>query len=368
MPRLYALDLDLAPSLEAALRDCVERSRAFCVLDRRVSQRRRAEQLERLGATDLLDADGAHAIPGGCEVDADVGAVVLTSGSSGAPKAVELTWGALRASAAMTQSALGGAGAAWYPCLPACHVGGLAVLLRAVLADAALVWGPPGDLEDGARRGAANVAVVRPQLLRHDLSGYRRVLLGGGRAPGELPANVVTTWGMTETGSGVVYSGAPLDGVEVSSVAGELLVRSPTLFRGYRGAPRPTATGPDGRDDWFPTGDAGEVVDQRVTVFGRIASAITTGGEKVWPEDLEAALATVPGVRDVAVTGVPDDEWGERVVCLVVSEDDSLDNALRSTAAERIGPWAKPKEIRYVSAIPRTTSGKLVRGGLEHLR
>lgn len=367
MPKLYALDLELGPSLELALRDCVERSRAFCVVDRRLSPRRRVEELERLGATDVVDADGTRTIPGGRDVDPAVGAVVLTSGSSGAPKAAELTWDALRASATTTQSALGGAGAAWYPCLPACHVGGLAVLLRAVLADATLVWGPPDDLEAGARRGATHVAVVRAQLLRHDLSGYRFVLLGGGRPPGDVPANVVTTWGMTETGSGIVYSGSALPGVDVASVDGELLVRSPTLFRGYRDAVRPFATGPDGRDDWFPTGDAGDVVDNRVRVFGRIATVITTGGEKVWPEDLEAALAAVPGVLDVAVTGVADDEWGERVVCLVVGDGRSLEDALRGAAAERVGPWAKPKEIRYVAAIPRTTNGKLVRAELANL-
>ena len=77
---------------------------------------------------------------------------------------------------------------------------------------------------------------------------------------------------MTETGSGIVYDGVPLPGVEVASVDGELLVRSPTLFRSYRDAPRPRALGPDGRDDWFPTGDGGEVADGRVRVYGRLAS------------------------------------------------------------------------------------------------
>jgi o-succinylbenzoate---CoA ligase len=365
---LYALDLDLGPALEVALRDCHERARAFCVLDRRLAPRRRDEELERLGPTDVVSADGTTTNSAGREVDDEVGAVVLTSGSSGPAKAAELTWDALTASAVMTQSTLRDVEPpVWYPCLPANHVGGLAVLLRAVLDDASLLWGAADDLEDGAHRGATHVAVVRPQLVRHDLSGYHRVLLGGGRPPADLPDNVVTTWGMTETGSGVVYAGDPLPGVEVASVDGELLVRSPTLLRGYRDGPRPRATGPDGRDDWFPTGDGGEVVDGRVRVHGRLRSVIITGGEKVWPEDLEAALAELTDVRDVAVTGVPDPEWGERVVALIVSKGAPSDTAVRDQAATRIGPWAQPKEIRYVVAIPRTVNGKVRRHDLANL-
>ena len=172
---------------------------------------------------------------------------------------------------------------------------------------------------------------------------------------------------MTETGSGVVYDGVALPGVDVVSVDGQLCVRTPTLFRSYRTAPRPRVVGPDGRDDWFPTGDAGEVEGGRVTVKGRLGFVINTGGEKLWPEELEAVLATLDGVRDVAVTGVDDDEWGQRVVALVVSDGTRFDERIRAVADERIGPWAKPKEIRYVAAIPRTSNGKIQRRALGHL-
>jgi O-succinylbenzoic acid--CoA ligase len=219
--------------------------------------------------------------------------------------------------------------------LPANHIGGLAVLLRAILADASLHWGDVDDLEDAARQGATHVALVATQLARHDTSGFYRVLLGGARPPSGLADNVVTTWGMTETGSGIVYNRFALPGVEIAAPNGELLVRSPTLFRSYRSMARPRATGPDGRDDWFPTGDAGEVVDGRV--------------------------------QDVAVTAVEDPEWGERVVALVVSDRVSLNDAISSIAGERIGPWAKPKEIHYVESIPRTANGKIRRGDLRHL-
>lgn len=368
MSTLRALDFDLGVELEVTLRRCVDERVAFCLLDRRLSPRARAEELANLGATELLDQSGTHQLLGGRSVDEEVGLVMLTSGSSGRPKAVELTWAALEASAHMTNTALRSERVSvWYPVLPACHVGGLAVILRAVFTDAQLLWGPIDDLASAPRKGATHVSVVRTQLVRHDLRGFERVLLGGAKPPSLLDANVTTTWGMTETGSGIVYDGVALVGVEVTSVDGELLVRSPTLFRSYRDGPRPRRRGPDARDDWFPTGDGGEVVDGEVRVHGRLGSVINTGGEKLWPEALEAVLSGLDGVRDVAVTGVADPEWGERVVALVVSDRTSLDEEIRRRAEERIGPWAKPKEIRYVTALPKTANGKIRRGDLEHL-
>lgn len=293
---------------------------------------------------------------------------MLTSGSSGTPKAAELTWDALRASAELTQRTLrGDAPPVWFPCLPANHIGGLAVVLRAILSDAELLWGESEQIDRAARDGATHVSIVRTQLARNDVSGYYRVLLGGARPPASRPSNVIATWGMTETGSGVVYDGVPLPGVDVVAINGELCVRTPTLFRSYRDAPRPSIVGPDGRRDWFPTGDGGEVHEGRVHVHGRLGFVITTGGEKLWPEDLEAALSHLEGISDVAITGVPDPEWGQRVIALVVGDGENHDDAIRSTAAEQIGPWAKPKEIRYVVAIPRTGNGKIQRQALGHL-
>lgn len=368
MSTLLALDFDLGAELGRAVRECVSQRVAFCVPDRRLSPRRRGEELNALGATRRRDLYGEERLHDGREVDGDVGLVMLTSGSSGVPKAVELTWDALEASATITNAALRDETASvWYPVLPACHIGGLAVVLRAVFTDATLMWGHPEDLSLAPSRGATHVSVVRPQLVRHDLSGYRHVLLGGAKAPGELAPNVTTTWGMTETGSGVVYDGVALAGVDVAGVDGQLLVRSPTLFRSYRDAPRPSCIGPDGRDDWFPTGDGGDVRVGVVRVFGRLGTLINTGGEKVWPEVLEAALSGLRGLRDVAITGVEDREWGERVVALVVSDGTVLDNEIRQRAEERLGPWAKPKEIRYVAAIPKTANGKIRRGDLSHL-
>lgn len=369
MNSLLALDFELGPALERAIRDAIDGQSAFSVLDRRLSPRRRDEQLTVLGATHVVDENGTTTREHGRQVDDDIGLVMLTSGSSGVPKAVELTWEALGAGAELTQSTLrvDAAPPVWFPCLPACHIGGLAVLLRAILSDATLLWGDEDDVDNAPLRGATHIAVVRPQLLRHDTSGYAKVLLGGAKPPVALPANVITTWGMTETGSGVVYDGTPLPGVEVASVNGELCLRTPTLFRSYRTSPRPRVVGPDGLDDWFPTGDGGEVHNGTVSVRGRIGFVINTGGEKLWPEELESVLITVGGVRDVAVTGVDDVEWGQRVVALIVNEGSPLDERIREVANEQIGPWAKPKEIRYVAAIPRTANGKIRRDALANL-
>jgi O-succinylbenzoic acid--CoA ligase len=365
---LLALDLPLGPSLETALRECVEAGQALCVLDQRLSPRRRIEELHALGATSVLSDDGRHVLREGRQVDEAIGLVMLTSGSSGTPKAAELTWDALRASAELTQRTLrGDAPPIWFPCLPANHIGGLAVLLRAILSDAELLWGDADQLDLAPRQGATHVSIVRTQLARFDVSGYHRVLLGGARPPASRPANVIATWGMTETGSGVIYDGVPLPGVDVASVNGELCVRAPTLFRSYRDAARPSIVGPDGRDDWFPTGDGGDIREGRVHVHGRLGFVITTGGEKLWPEDLEAALSPLEGIRDVAIAGVDDAEWGQRVIAFVVGDGENHDDEIRSTAAERIGPWAKPKEIRYVVAIPRTSNGKIQRHALAHL-
>jgi O-succinylbenzoic acid--CoA ligase len=365
---LLALDLPLGPALETTLRDCAERRQAFCVLDQRLSLRRREEELTLLGATSILDASGRRERPEGRAVDGEIGLVMLTSGSSGEPKAAELTWEALIASADLTQATLrGDAPPVWFPCLPANHIGGLAVLLRSILADASLLWGDVEDLESAPSKGATHVALVATLLARYDTSDFSRVLLGGARPPHDLAENVVTTWGMTETGSGIVYDRYALPGVDLAAPDGELLVRSPTLFRSYRSTMRPRVVGPDGRDDWFPTGDAGEIVDGRVQVFGRVGFVINTGGEKLWPDDLEAVLKTLEGINDVAVTGVEDPEWGQRVVALVVSDGTHYDDAIAAIAAERVGPWAKPKEIHYVVAIPRTGNGKIRRGDLVNL-
>jgi O-succinylbenzoic acid--CoA ligase len=193
---------------------------------------------------------------------------------------------------------------------------------------------------------------------------------------------------MTETGSGVVYDGAPLEGVEISirqsgdnyrvpgetddassGADGEILIRAPMLFRCYRDGEDGRVVGPDGTSGWFATGDAGHWEgDGRLSVSGRIDDVITTGAEKVWPDLVERALSAHPDVVEVAVWKRSDPQWGERVVAWVVPSDEapSLEE-LRRIVAETIAPWAAPKELVLVDDLPRTAAGKVRRRALDGL-
>lgn len=307
-----------------------------------------------------LPAPAADALVGAMRVDDPVDAgdalVVATSGTTGDPNGAVLTHESLRASAIATTSRLGVDLSAdrWLSVLPLAHVGGLSVITRSLLTGTSLTFDP----DDPA---ATLVSMVATQVRRTDVSRFRVVVVGGSAPPADLPPNVVTTYGMTETGSGVVYDGVPLDGVEVRIVGDELQLRGPMLLRAYR-----DGTDPKDGDGWLPTGDAGEVAaGGRVVVHGRIAEVIVTGGEKVWPDPVEAALRTVDGVADVAVAGVPDDEWGHRVVAFVVAGDTipTLD-ALRNAVKAVLPAYAAPKQLVLVDALPRTAIGKVQRGML----
>jgi O-succinylbenzoic acid--CoA ligase len=289
--------------------------------------------------------------------------VVATSGTTGEPKGVVLTHDAVRASALATSARLAVDPSAdrWLACLPLAHVGGLAVVLRALVTDTPLVVHDGFDPGAVAAAGATLVALVPTALRRLAEPGaFRAIVLGGSAPPPDRPANVVATYGMTETGSGVVYDGVPLDGVDVrTSAAGHIEVRGPMLLRAYRDGSDPKAA-----DGWLDTGDVGEWDGRELVVHGRAGDLIISGGENVWPAAVEGVLATVAGVAEVAVVGRRDPEWGERVVAVVVAADRAAPptlDALRDAVKEQLGPWAAPKELELVDALPRTALGKVRR-------
>jgi O-succinylbenzoic acid--CoA ligase len=294
--------------------------------------------------------------------------VVATSGSTGAPKAVVLTHEAVTASAIATSHRLGVDPDAdrWLACLPLAHVGGLSVVTRALRTGTPLTVHDSFDaaaVEAAGRTGCTLTSLVPTTLRRIDPATFRAILVGGQAAPADRPANVIATYGMTETGSGVVYDGIPLDGVEVRiEPDGEIHLRAPMLLRTYR-----DGTDPKLPDGWFPTGDLGEIREGRLRVHGRRGDLIITGGENVWPAAVERVLATHPAVAEVTVVGRPDEDWGQRVVAVVVPTDPAAPPTLedlRARVKRDLPAHAAPKELRVVAALPRSAAGKVRRGDL----
>ncbi len=340
---------------------------AVLPVDQRLPVAARDALLQSLRPTAVLHRDGLERLDGD-PVEPGDALVMPTSGSTGRPKGAVLTHEAIAASARATGARLGvGQGDHWLACLPLAHIGGFSVLTKAWGSGVGLTVLPGFDaeaVERAARDGATLVSLVGTAFARVDASLFRVVVLGGSRPPAVRPANTVTTYGMTETGSGVVYDGRPLDGVEVVVDAeGEIHVRAPMLLRAYRDGTVPL----DGAG-WFATGDLGRWLDDgRLHVDGRRGDLVVTGGEKVWPEPVEAVLRTHPGVADVAVGGVDDPEWGQRVVAWVVPVDPGDPPTLaelRAHVRDALPAYAAPKSLVLRHVIPRTTLGKVQRAAL----
>lgn len=363
MRELVAIDLPADRRFVDELQRAWEAGDAVLPLDRRLPPTARASLLDELAPTVLVDAHGRHPLSGRPVDDGDA-LVVATSGSTGRPKGVVLTHDAVLASALATSSRLGTSQHdVWLSCLPLSHVGGLSVVTRALLTDAALVMHDGFDaaqVETAAREGATAVSLVATALRRIDASLFRTIVLGGSRPPTDLPHHVFTTYGLTETGSGVVYDGVPLDGVEVRLVDGEVLLRGPMLLRAYR-----DGTTPLDHEGWLHTGDLGSwTSDGRLHVEGRRGDLIITGGENVWPDTVEAALADHPLVAEIAIAGRPDDEWGQRVCAWVVPTDvarvPTIED-LKRHLADRLPNFCAPKQLQLVQHLPRTALGKVQR-------
>lgn len=315
--------------------------------------------------------------------------IISTSGSTGSPKRVALSAAALRASAAATAARLGGP-ARWLLALPAEHIAGVQVIVRALLAgsrpeiqdlragfradDFAAATARLDRQSPGARRYTSLVPTQLARLLDDGGAGldaarsFAAVLVGGAALPAALHERalaagirVVTTYGMSETAGGCVYDGVPLDGVTVElGDDGRIQLGGPTLADGYVNAPAETAAAfVDGR---FRTGDLGTWRDGRLVVLGRADDVIVTGGEKVAPAAVERVLTAQPGVTAACVVGVPDAEWGEVVAAAIVLGPNSADardpdGAAAAVRAE-LGRHAVPRRMLVVESIPLRGVGK----------
>ncbi|MGH9076783.1 MAG: class I adenylate-forming enzyme family protein [Acidimicrobiales bacterium] len=369
MPDLVAIDLPAGPAWVAAAQAAWDRGDAVAPLDQRLGGRGRAAVLDALAPAVVVGPGGPRRRAGGVPTEEGDALVVATSGTSGAAKGVVLTHDAVAASARATTARLGvdPGRHRWLACLPLSHVGGLSVVTRALLTGTALTVLP--RFEAGAVLANAGpevmVSLVPTALTRVGAAPFHTVVLGGSAPPAPLPGNVVTTYGLTETGSGVVYDGVPLAGVEVGVDPGtaEIRLRGPMLLRAYRDGSVPLDAG-----GWLPTGDAGRLgAGGCLVVDGRLSDLIVTGGENVWPAAVEAVLGRHPSVATVAVAGLPDPEWGERVVAWVVPRPGApaptLDG-LRALVGDELAPYAAPRQLVLVSSLPTTPSGKVRRSGL----
>jgi O-succinylbenzoic acid--CoA ligase len=316
-----------------------------------------------------------------------VALVVETSGSTGVPKRVALSADALLASAAASESALGGPGQ-WLLALPAHYIAGVNVLVRSItsgtqpiiLGDGhfdAKAFAEVSDTMDAPLRFAS---LVPTQLLRlldaaeqdlpvlDRLRRFDRLLIGGQATPAglvaralELGLNLSRSYGSSETSGGCVYDGVPLPGVELRIVDGEVQIGGATLAEGYLGDTALTEQNflDDRGQRWYRTGDAGELDTGRLSVTGRLDSVIISGGVNVSLSAIERLAGTLPGLADAVAVRAPSADWGEVAVVFTASTDAvaRLDE-LRAAVRAELGVAARPAALLAVESIPLLPSGK----------
>jgi O-succinylbenzoic acid--CoA ligase len=367
-------------ALARATWDAWERGEAILPLNPATPAAESARLLEQLRPTHLFDGGERSRVRGGVPVAGDVVAVMVTSGTTGEAKGVELTG---EGRTVMGRGYSKGVGATaddcWLACLPLHHVASLGVLARSFVTGVPYLVHDGLDLARVARaprdEGATIVSVVPTVLFRlleagAPLHEYRCIIVGGAPCPPSLRARaeadgarIVDAYGLTETWSGWTLDGVPIEGAQARlDVDGELLVRGAMVMRGYRLDPARTAEAltPDG---WLRTGDIAEITDGRVRVVDRKKDLVISGGVNVSPTEVEGVLLHHPLVADVCVIGVADEEWGERVVAYVVAAGErppTLDE-LRAFGREQLAAPKLPRELRLVDEIPRSGSGKPLR-------
>ena len=374
-----ALLLPGGPGFVEALRRAWDSGDAVLPLDPAAPPAHTERLLDALRPTAIETEVGREPLAGGEPVEEGDAVVVATSGTTGEPKGAIHTHRSIEHAAfATTLGSRVDPGSRWLACLPLSHVGGFSVVTRALLTGTELEVHPrfhAAAVEAARASGATHVSLVPTALSRMDPSGWTTILLGGSAIPAERPSNTIATYGMTETFGGVVYEGQALggslfritdeDGRELRpGEVGTIELRSPALLRAYR-----DGTDPVGADGWYRTGDVGFVdpVEHRLQVQGRADDLIVTGGEKVWPVQVEKVLERAPGVREVAVAGVEDPEWGQRVVAFVVPDAAASAPTLaeiRDLVRSALPVAAAPKELRLVDSLPRTGLGKIRRSSL----
>ena len=337
----------------------------------------------------LSDARGAAGPEGAL-------AILYTSGTTGRAKGAILSRHAFEASARASARNLPlTSDDRWLLCMYIAHVGGLSVIVRSLIARSAIVIAGPFETERTlaviARERPTLVSVVPTMLARMLDAGWaphaelRAVLLGGAACPERTLARAIdaglpirTTYGLTEACSQVTTArqdvrsldagaGEPLPGIEVRiGATGTIAVRGPTMLDGW--FPPGALPPPLDAEGWYDTGDLGSIDAQgRLHVLSRRTDLIVTGGENVYPAEVEAALEHVEGVRAACVFGVEDERWGQTVAAAVVG--DAPDAVIAEALAVRLARFKIPRAIARVDALRVTGAGKIDRRATaEHAR
>ena len=323
----------------------------------------------------------------------DAAAILYTSGTTGRAKGAVLTRNSLAASARASAANMGWQdGDRWMLVMPVARVGGLSILTRCLAARQAVVLSHRFDARllpmELAQQRVSLLSLV-PTMLSLVFQAHpewqppaalRAVQLGGAAAPGGLLARaamrrlpLVITYGCTETCSQVAVTpydmrmeagragaGRALPGAEIRIDDGRVWVRGPMRMYGYLGqAPlRP--------DEWFDTGDLGELDAQGfLHLNGRRTDVVVTGGENVYPAEVERVLEGCPGVEAAAVFGLPDEIWGHTIaVALVPGEHPPSDRELRDYAQRHLASYKRPRWVCHVESLPMNAAGKLDRAAL----
>jgi O-succinylbenzoic acid--CoA ligase len=393
---LYAAFESGTPVLTLHLRATAAERRAACAL------------VGAVPTTDLPPGAASVAPPFGVPAPDSPALFIPTSGSTGAPRLVELSRAALLASAAASAANLGWEPHdAWLLCLPLAHTGGLSVVIRCLLGRRAVRLFEPGDAglsarlpELAAALEQATLVSLVPSVLAALLDAGQRVprtlravLLGGAACAPSLAQRahaagwpLLTSYGLTETASqvvtrryaerfdplperfGIVSSGHSLPGVELSlrEPDGRLAIRAPSLLTRYVGSDTPALDA----EGWLLTSDLGELGPAgELFVRGRSDDVIISGGENVDPLEVEAALLELPGVSAACVCGTASARFGQIVSALLVSRDPALaaPAQLAELLRDRLARHKLPRRALLTEKLPLTLAGKLDRRACREL-
>ncbi len=385
------------------------------LLHPRLTPTEAARLVESSRAAVVLDRDTADLARPGAPVDVppprrgdeeEAFAIVFTSGTSGQPKGAVLSRRAFVASAEASGKNLPfGPGDVWLSSLPLAHVGGLGVVTKMLVAGGAVMLEPTFDPDaalaavvDGRATLLSAVPTTLDVLLERDRTGalarLRAVLLGGAPASRELLERAaerrvlaLATYGLTEACSQVTTqaprdpalvelgAGRALPGPEVAirledgsicdiGQVGRITIRAPTLLTGYDAGPGREPERARDADGWFDTGDVGELdAEGRLFVHARRTDLILTGGENVYPAEVEQAIEAEPGVRRAVVFGVADPRWGQLVAAAVELDDPTRLHAVIAAVAARVAPHKRPRLAVAVDRVVLGPTGKVDRRG-----